>query len=52
MSGERYIMRSLCSVILIQYSSGDKIEKKEMGGVCSVYGDRRSVYRILVGKPE
>ena len=25
---------------------------KEMGGTCSAYGERRGVYRILVGKPE
>jgi len=23
-----------------------------MGGVCSAYGEKRDVYRILVGKPE
>jgi len=23
-----------------------------MGGVCRTYGERRSVYRVLVGKPE
>ena len=23
-----------------------------MGGTCSTYGERRGVYRILVGKPE
>jgi len=23
-----------------------------MGGACSTYGERRSVYRVLVGKPE
>ena len=23
-----------------------------MGGVCSTYGDKRSVYRVLVGTPE
>jgi hypothetical protein len=23
-----------------------------MGGACSAYGERRGVYRILVGKPE
>ena len=23
-----------------------------MGGACSEYGDRKGVYRILVGKPE
>jgi len=29
-----------------------KIEKIEMGGACSMYGERRGVYRVLVGKPE
>ena len=23
-----------------------------MGGACSTYGDKRGVYRVLVGKPE
>jgi len=31
---------------------GDKVEKNEMGGACSAYGDGRGVYRVLVGKPE
>jgi len=31
---------------------GDKIENNEMGGACSAYGERRGVYRVLVGKPE
>jgi len=31
---------------------GDKIEKNEMGGACSAYGEGRGVYRVLVGKPE
>jgi len=32
--------------------TGDKIEKNEMGGACSAYGERRGVYRVLVGKSE
>ena len=28
------------------------IEKNGMGRVCSMYGERRGVYRVLVGKPE
>jgi hypothetical protein len=32
--------------------AGDEIEKNEMGGACSVYGEGRGVYRVLVGKPE
>ena len=31
---------------------GDKIEKNAMDGACSVYGERRGIYRVLVGKPE
>jgi hypothetical protein len=30
----------------------DKTEKNEMGGACSMYGEERDVYRVLVGKPE
>jgi hypothetical protein len=33
------------------YHSGDKVRKTEMGKICSTDGDRRSAYRILVGKP-
>ena len=38
--------------MLTKYSSGDNIEKNVMGGACSAYGERRGVYRVLVGKPE
>jgi hypothetical protein len=31
---------------------GDKIEKNEMGGVCSLDGVRKGVCRVLVGNPE
>jgi len=31
---------------------GDKIEKYEMGGACSAYGEGTVVYRVLVGKLE
>ena len=26
--------------------------RRMLGGACSVYGERRGVYRVLVGKPE
>jgi hypothetical protein len=29
-----------------------KIEKNEIGGASSTHGDRRGVYRVLVGNPE
>ena len=31
---------------------GGKIEKNEMGGNVACMGERRGVYRVLVGKPE
>jgi hypothetical protein len=47
-------MRSLmiCSLLLTQYCSCDKIEKNEIGGTCSMDGEKRGVYRVWVGKPE
>jgi hypothetical protein len=35
-----------------KYYSDDQIEKNEMGGRCSTYGERRGIYRVVVGKPE
>ena len=40
------------SVLPTQYCAGDKIEKNEMGGHVVRTGERRSVYRVLVGKPQ
>ena len=37
---------------MLIYYSGDKIEKNEMGGEYSTYGERRGVYGVLVGNPE
>ena len=37
---------------LTKYCTGDKIEENEMGGACSTYGEKRGVYKDLVGKPE
>jgi hypothetical protein len=39
------------SLMITKYHSGDQIEKHEMGGACSTYGERRDVYRVLVRKP-
>ena len=38
--------------MLTKYYSSDQTKKNEMGGACSTYGERRGVYRVLVGKPE
>jgi hypothetical protein len=45
-------MRSIIICTLNYYCAGDQIEKNEMGGACSAYGEGRGVYRVLVGKPE
>ena len=37
-NGENYIMRSLMICAVHQNCLGDKIEKNEMGGKCSMYG--------------
>ena len=31
---------------------GDKIERNEIGKAYGAYGERRGIYRVLVGKPE
>jgi hypothetical protein len=40
------------SVFLAKYYSGDEIEKNEMGRACSIYGERKGVYRVLVRNRE
>ena len=39
-------------VHLTKYYSVDKIEKNEIGRVCSTYGETREAYTVLMGKPE
>jgi hypothetical protein len=38
--------------MLTQNRAGDKIENNEMSGAFSSYDEGRSVYMVLVGKPE
>jgi len=45
-------LRGVPNVLLTKYYSGYQIEKNAMGGAHSNYGERRRVYRGLVGKPE
>jgi hypothetical protein len=42
----------LLEVLLTQHSSGDQIGKNEMAGAWNTRGERKVVYRVLVGKPE
>ena len=39
-------------MFLTQYSSDDKIENNELEGHIARMGERKGVYRVLVGKPE
>ena len=39
-------------MIFTKYYSGNQLEKNEMGTACSTYGERRGVYRVVVGRPE
>jgi hypothetical protein len=48
-SGEDYITRNLMTCTHHQILWGDQLEKNEMGGACSTYGEKRGAYRILVG---
>jgi hypothetical protein len=41
-----YERRRLMTCVFIKTYSDDEIEKNEMGGACSTYGARRSVYRV------
>jgi hypothetical protein len=34
------------------YIVGDKIEKNEMDGTCSTYGERGCIYRVFVRNPK
>jgi hypothetical protein len=45
-------MRSWMVCTPYPISCGDKIEKIEMCGPCSTYGEGRGVYRVLLVKPE
>jgi hypothetical protein len=40
------------NILLTHYCAGDKIEKNEIGETCRSDGQKRGVYRVLVGKPE
>ena len=43
---------AVATVLLTKYYLGDQMEKNEIGRSCCMYGQRRSVHRVLVGRPE
>ena len=51
-SGENYIMKNLIICTARPILWGDNIEKNELGGACSAYGERKGVYSVMAKKPE
>jgi hypothetical protein len=41
----------LIPVLITKYYAGNQIEKNQIGGACSTYGEGRGAYRVLVGRP-
>jgi hypothetical protein len=39
-------------VLFAQYNQIDQVKEDEMGRICSIYGEGRNAYMILVEKPE
>jgi hypothetical protein len=48
---EKFIEHKMC-VLIASTISVWKLEKNEMDEACSMYGEKRGAYRILVGRPE
>jgi hypothetical protein len=51
-SGEDYITRNLMICTRHQILFGNQIEKNEMGGACSTYGEKERGIEDFVGRPE
>jgi hypothetical protein len=39
-------------VLFAKYYSNDQVKEDEMGRICSMHGEKRNAYMILVGMPE
>jgi hypothetical protein len=55
MTGERQRLRNY-ELYALQSTSNmirvNNIKRNEIGGTCGIVGERRNVYRVLVGRPE
>jgi hypothetical protein len=49
---QTFLQTSLLTVLLTECSSGNKIEKNEMGRACSTYWIVERCIEVWVGKPE
>jgi hypothetical protein len=45
-------MRSFVILLFTKYNWNNQVEEDEMGRPCNTNGEKRSAYRLLVGKPE
>jgi hypothetical protein len=43
-------MRNLITLLLIKYSYNNQVKEDEKGRACSMDGETRDAYRILVGE--
>jgi hypothetical protein len=39
-------------VLFAKYNQNDRVKENEMGRPCGTHGEKRNVYRILVGNPK
>jgi hypothetical protein len=39
-------------ILFAKHNENDQVKEDEMGRACSMNGEKRCAYRILVGKPE
>jgi hypothetical protein len=44
-------MRSFITVLFARCNQNDEVTENEVGRVCSTNGEKRNLYRIVVGKP-
>jgi hypothetical protein len=49
---EDCILRSLITCILTNYYKGDEVKGSKIGGTCSIYGEVRNAYKVMVGRLE
>ena len=42
----------LCHTLFTKFYQGDQMQTNEMGGTCSMFGERRVAHRVLVGRTE
>jgi hypothetical protein len=47
-----YIKENFVILLFAKYNYNNQVENDEIGWECSTNGEKRNVYRLLIGKPE